>query len=182
MEIKVWKQKLYHNANVRARSFRQGDEVWVKNECKPGWHPAVVERITGKLSYEVLISGQMKRKHADQLRSRSGAMDDKPTATVVNQQQEVEEQESWISEQQLREQDLRPQPEVETQSLKKRLCEEGSSVDPTEATPNTIENGQKTQTSPNKSIMIDLSCRNQCYEGQSDLASNPFAVDLTNNF
>ncbi|KAG8228664.1 hypothetical protein J437_LFUL008901 [Ladona fulva] len=36
MEIEVWKQKVYHDANVRARSFRQGDEIWVKNECKPG--------------------------------------------------------------------------------------------------------------------------------------------------
>ncbi|KAG8239364.1 hypothetical protein J437_LFUL019116, partial [Ladona fulva] len=55
MEIEVWKQKVYHEANVRVRSFRQGDEVWVKNECKPGWHPGVVERRTGKLSFEVLI-------------------------------------------------------------------------------------------------------------------------------
>ncbi|KAG8234214.1 hypothetical protein J437_LFUL013811 [Ladona fulva] len=60
----------------------------------------------------------MKRKHADQLRSRSGVTDDKPTSNVVNQQQEVEVQESRFPEQQLREQGSRPQPE-ETQSLRK---------------------------------------------------------------
>ncbi|KAG8234122.1 hypothetical protein J437_LFUL007488 [Ladona fulva] len=73
MEIKMWKQKVYEEANVRAHSFRQGDEVWVQNKCKPGWHPGVVGRKTGKLLYEVLIGGQMKRKHADQLHSRSEA-------------------------------------------------------------------------------------------------------------
>ncbi|KAG8212689.1 hypothetical protein J437_LFUL019572 [Ladona fulva] len=73
MEIEVWKQKVYHHAKVRTR-----------------WCPSVVERKTGKLSYEVLIGGQMKQKHADQLLSRSGATDDKPTPTMGNQQQEVE--------------------------------------------------------------------------------------------
>ncbi|KAG8235539.1 hypothetical protein J437_LFUL013501 [Ladona fulva] len=67
-KMEVWKQKVYHDTNVRARSLRQGDEEWVKNKCKPGLQPGVVERRTGKLSYEVLISGQMKRKH-DQLRA-----------------------------------------------------------------------------------------------------------------
>ncbi|KAG8239530.1 hypothetical protein J437_LFUL018904 [Ladona fulva] len=52
-------------------------------------HPGVVEMKTEKLLYEVLIGGQMKWKHADQLCSRSVAMEDKPTAPVVNQQQEV---------------------------------------------------------------------------------------------
>ncbi|KAG8237900.1 hypothetical protein J437_LFUL017696 [Ladona fulva] len=61
IDTEVWKQKVYHDANVRARSFMQGDEV--------------------------------RRKHAEQTRSRSGAMDDKLTQTVVNQQQEVEGQE-----------------------------------------------------------------------------------------
>ncbi|KAG8229536.1 hypothetical protein J437_LFUL009010 [Ladona fulva] len=83
-------------ANIRARSFRQRDEVWVKNEC-------------------YLVGTLIRQKHADQIRSRSGATDDKPTQTVVNQQQEVEVQESQLPEQQLREQDLRPRPEVETQ-------------------------------------------------------------------
>ncbi|KAG8228289.1 hypothetical protein J437_LFUL006258 [Ladona fulva] len=98
MEIKVWKQKVYHDANVRAHSSRQGDEVWVINKSKPGWHPDVVERRTGKLSYEVLSSGQIRRKHADQICSRSAATDDKPTPTVVNQQQEVKVQESQLPE------------------------------------------------------------------------------------
>ncbi|KAG8238286.1 hypothetical protein J437_LFUL015258 [Ladona fulva] len=120
------------SSDQEAGLFRQGDEVWVKNKCKPGWHPGVVEMRTGKLSYKVLISGQIKRKHAYQLRSRSGAMDDKPKPTVVNQQQEVEVQESWLTEQQLREQDLRPRPEVENQSLRKRQCEEGPPVHPTQ--------------------------------------------------
>ncbi|KAG8238137.1 hypothetical protein J437_LFUL017298 [Ladona fulva] len=48
VEIKVWKQKVYHDANVRACSFRQGDEASVENECKPGWCPGVVGRKTGK--------------------------------------------------------------------------------------------------------------------------------------
>ncbi|KAG8233590.1 hypothetical protein J437_LFUL001001 [Ladona fulva] len=50
---------------------------------------------------------------------RSGVTDDKPTPIVVNQQQEIEVQESQLPQQQLREQDLRPRPEVETQSRRK---------------------------------------------------------------
>ncbi|KAG8230004.1 hypothetical protein J437_LFUL008445, partial [Ladona fulva] len=167
--------EVYHDANVRACSFRQGDEVWVKNECKPGWHPGVVERRTGKLSYKVLISGQIKQKHADQIHSRSGAMEGKPTLTVANQQQEVEVQESQLPEQQLIEQDLRPRPKLETQSLRKKQYEEGPPVDPMEATPNTIENGQKSQPSPNKSIKQEPVLR------RSIRSSRPPTMDLTNN-
>ncbi|KAG8239578.1 hypothetical protein J437_LFUL019209 [Ladona fulva] len=81
MEILVWKQEVYHDANVR-RLFRQGDEVWVQNECKQ-------------------FGAVMKRKHVDQLRSRAEATDDRPKPTVVNQQQEVEVQEPRLPEQQL---------------------------------------------------------------------------------
>ncbi|KAG8237425.1 hypothetical protein J437_LFUL017273 [Ladona fulva] len=58
--------RLSTRANIRAHLLRQRDEVRVQNECKPGWHPDVVERKIRKLSYEALIGGQMKQKHADQ--------------------------------------------------------------------------------------------------------------------
>ncbi|KAG8238826.1 hypothetical protein J437_LFUL018581 [Ladona fulva] len=48
------------------------------------------EMRTWKLSYEVMISGQIRWKHIDQLHSRSGVTDDKPTPTMANQEQEVE--------------------------------------------------------------------------------------------
>ncbi|KAG8239279.1 hypothetical protein J437_LFUL019035 [Ladona fulva] len=139
VEIKVWKQKVYHDANVRACSFRQGDEASVENECKPGWCPGVVGRKTGK---------------------QSGPTDDTPTSTVVNQQQEFEVQESRLPEQQLRAQDS-SKLEVDTQSLKKQQCKEGLPDDSTEATSNTSKNVQKSQRTRQSS-------RNQCYEGQSD--------------
>ncbi|KAG8237424.1 hypothetical protein J437_LFUL017272 [Ladona fulva] len=84
-------------------------------------------------------------------------MYDKPTLTVVNQQQEVEMQESQLPEKQLRAQDSRPQLEAETQSLRKQQCEEEVPVDPTQACwvwlLNVVsENGQKSQTLPKKSV------------------------------
>ncbi|KAG8233712.1 hypothetical protein J437_LFUL013832 [Ladona fulva] len=59
MEIEVWKQNSYHDAYVRKCSFRQGDEVWVQNVCKPGRYPVVKGRKSGELSYEVLIGGHI---------------------------------------------------------------------------------------------------------------------------
>lgn len=76
MEWELWKQKYYHDGNAKYRSFEVGDDVWVQNERESGWRPGVVERKTGELSYEVCSAGQNKKKHADQLRSRSQTVTD----------------------------------------------------------------------------------------------------------
>ncbi|KAG8236667.1 hypothetical protein J437_LFUL014394 [Ladona fulva] len=179
MEIEVWKQKVYHDANVRACSFRQGDEVWVKNECKTGWHPGVVERRTGKLSYEFLVSGKIRRKHADQICSRSGATDDKPTPTVENQQQEVEVQEASTASR-----------ATAKRTRFKTTTRGGDSV--TEGKNSMRRGCQLIQWKPHPTQLrmvrslnphqTSQSSRNQCYEDQTDLASHPLTMDLTNNF
>ena len=75
MESEVWKQEAYHDTNAKPRSFGTGDDVWVQKEREQGWQPGVVGRRTGELSYEVFVGGDQKRKHADQMRRRFGAVD-----------------------------------------------------------------------------------------------------------
>ncbi|KRX56121.1 Uncharacterized protein T09_12734 [Trichinella sp. T9] len=58
-DIEIWKQKMYQDRKSKSREFRIGEEVW-----------------TAELSYEVLVAGERKRKHADQLTKRNGAMDE----------------------------------------------------------------------------------------------------------
>lgn len=93
MEKEVWKQKTYHDVKARIRSFEEGQDVWVKNELEPGWRPGVVGRKTGELSYEVNVGGQAKRKHADQLRERSGAVDETPAPTLMDTRHPAEPKE-----------------------------------------------------------------------------------------
>ena len=61
-----------------------GDDVWIFEEHDPGWTPGVIDRRTGQSSYEVAIGGEIKRKHADQLRERLGATDDRPDRVIAD--------------------------------------------------------------------------------------------------
>ncbi|XP_073970653.1 uncharacterized protein [Rhodnius prolixus] len=73
MERKIWKQKRYHDLSIQKREFIEGQEVWIKNELGKGWKPGMINCRTGELSYLVMSEGELKRKHADQLRARIGA-------------------------------------------------------------------------------------------------------------
>ncbi|XP_054283201.1 uncharacterized protein K02A2.6-like [Macrosteles quadrilineatus] len=70
----VFKQKEYHDGKSRRREFSEGEEVWVQREIGAGWTPGVIASRTGELSYQVRVGGLLKRKNADQLRKRSGAL------------------------------------------------------------------------------------------------------------
>lgn len=50
--------------------FQPGDSVWVNKPLEKGSEPGMVSARTGLYSYLVNIHGQIKRKHADQMRSR----------------------------------------------------------------------------------------------------------------
>ncbi|XP_054279081.1 uncharacterized protein K02A2.6-like [Macrosteles quadrilineatus] len=75
IENQVWRQKYYHDLKSKQKEFSAKQEVWVQNETKKGWRPGTVQERTGELSYTVLVGGDIKRKHADQLRAREGATD-----------------------------------------------------------------------------------------------------------
>ncbi|KRY29592.1 Retrovirus-related Pol polyprotein from transposon [Trichinella spiralis] len=76
-DIEIWKQKMYQDWKSKSREFRIiGEEVCVKNELNRGWSPGITDHQKGKLSYEVLVAGKRKRKHADQHRKQNGALDD----------------------------------------------------------------------------------------------------------
>ncbi|KRY44206.1 hypothetical protein T03_8677 [Trichinella britovi] len=66
-DIEIWKQKMYQDRKSKNREFRIGEEVW---------SPGIIDHQTAELSYEVLVAGERKRKHADQLTKRNGAMDE----------------------------------------------------------------------------------------------------------
>jgi len=71
------KQKILHDKSAKQRDFETGDEVWVRAERqyeKPPWKPGIVIAKTAALSYNVSVAGEVKRKHADQLRPRHGAL------------------------------------------------------------------------------------------------------------
>ncbi|XP_003372597.1 hypothetical protein Tsp_10355 [Trichinella spiralis] len=74
-DIEIWKQKMYQDRKSKSREFRIR-EVWIKNELKRGWSPGITDHQKGKLSYEVLVAGKRKRKHADQHRKQNGALDE----------------------------------------------------------------------------------------------------------
>ncbi|KRZ86251.1 hypothetical protein T08_12976, partial [Trichinella sp. T8] len=75
-DIQIWKQKMYQDRKSKSREFRIGEEVCVRNELNKGWSPGIIDHQTAELSYEVLVAGERKRKHADQLTKRNGAMDE----------------------------------------------------------------------------------------------------------
>ncbi|KRY46981.1 hypothetical protein T03_8002, partial [Trichinella britovi] len=64
-DIEIWKQKMYQHRKSKNREFRIGEES-----------PGIIDHQTAELSYEVLVAGERKRKHADQLTKRNGAMDE----------------------------------------------------------------------------------------------------------
>jgi hypothetical protein len=64
------KQKVDHDRKSTERSFLPGAPVWVQNERTNGCTEGTVERQTAVHSYEVAIDGEVRRKHADQLRER----------------------------------------------------------------------------------------------------------------
>ena len=69
MDQAVIKQKLYHDQGAKLRIFMEG-EVWVQQPTSKGYDEGVIVRWTGDLSYLVETGGQVKRKHADQLRTK----------------------------------------------------------------------------------------------------------------
>ena len=70
MDQAVVKQKLYHDQGAKLRIFRDGDEVWVQRPTSKRYDEGIIVRRTGDVSYLVETGGQVKRKHADQLRTK----------------------------------------------------------------------------------------------------------------
>lgn len=71
LEINNWKKQMKNDTEKKVRLFKEGDEVWVKNERDYGWSPGKITKINGPYSYEVqLHGGPLKKKHSDQLRAR----------------------------------------------------------------------------------------------------------------
>ena len=70
MDQAVVKQKLYHDQGAKVRIFRDGEEVWVQRPTSKGYDEGIIVRRTGDVSYLVETGGQVKRKHADQLRTK----------------------------------------------------------------------------------------------------------------
>ena len=64
MDKAVIKQKVHHDQGAELFPFMEGDEVWVQRPTSKGYDEGVVVRWTGDLS----SGGQVKRKHADQLK------------------------------------------------------------------------------------------------------------------
>ena len=77
------KQKAHHDQHARQRSFREGDSVYVKNHRDNGkgaWLSGHISKVTGPVSYVVVVEGQEMRCHQDHVRSR-----------VVNKEAEKQE-------------------------------------------------------------------------------------------
>ena len=85
LEFSSTKQFIEHDKNSRYREFQAGDNVWVKNEQKKGFHPGRVIDRTGDLSYKIEVDGHTQRKHADQLRTRLEPLDSKMESNVSYQ-------------------------------------------------------------------------------------------------
>ncbi|KII62530.1 hypothetical protein RF11_08013 [Thelohanellus kitauei] len=70
LEYSATKQAMYHDRQSRHREFQAGENVWIKNEHEKGYYPAKVLDRSGDLSYKIETDGVVKRKHADQIRTR----------------------------------------------------------------------------------------------------------------
>ena len=68
-----FKQKVYHDAHAKDRSFEVGDTVYVTNfSSGPCWLPGIITVKTGPVSYIIQISGgRSVRRHQDHIRLRS---------------------------------------------------------------------------------------------------------------
>ncbi|XP_054290006.1 uncharacterized protein K02A2.6-like [Macrosteles quadrilineatus] len=73
MEMKLWKEQGRNNKKVR--SFEEGEDVWIKNEHGNGRSAGMVKNRNELYSYDVLCGGVIKRKHANQMRQRMGAVE-----------------------------------------------------------------------------------------------------------
>ena len=72
----------------RKREFKVGETVWVG----PKWVPGEICNRNGPVSYEVNVSGQVWRHHAEQMLTRSGPYHDTlPQSEVVGVGEEVSE-------------------------------------------------------------------------------------------
>lgn len=72
VQQKQLKQKENHDTRSKQRSFASGDDVLIRNySYGPKWIPGVVQDCSGPLSYTVSVgSGQVMKRHVDQVRSR----------------------------------------------------------------------------------------------------------------
>ena len=70
--IKKQEQRSASSTKQKFRCFQVGDKVYVKDFAgQKAWIPGTIVEIKGPLSYEVNIgSGQVCRRHVDQVRSR----------------------------------------------------------------------------------------------------------------
>ncbi|XP_056136247.1 uncharacterized protein K02A2.6-like [Lampris incognitus] len=69
---KQMKQKQAHDGHTKLRSLAPGDEVFIRNySYGPKWIPAVVESLSGPVSYTVTVgSGQTMKWHVDQVQTK----------------------------------------------------------------------------------------------------------------
>lgn len=67
------KQVQQHNAHAQERTFKAGEQVFVRNyQSGERWIPGVIQDITGPVSMRVqLQDGRIRRYHLDQVRTRS---------------------------------------------------------------------------------------------------------------
>ncbi|KAK3748327.1 hypothetical protein QZH41_005512, partial [Actinostola sp. cb2023] len=72
IHVKQMKMKQLHDQHAKLREFSTGDPVYMKNFGPgPHWIPAVVQEVTGPLSYTVLLGdGRIQRRHVDHLRAK----------------------------------------------------------------------------------------------------------------
>ena len=65
------KHKVSHDCSSRLTYFIEGETVYMENfgtgQC---WIPAVVQEVTGPVSFLKLQDGQLMRRHQDHLRKR----------------------------------------------------------------------------------------------------------------
>lgn len=68
---KSLKMKLYHDRDLKERSFEKEDTVWFRRKNDKEWSPAVIQERTGNSSYRARTSTDDNvRLHADHLRPR----------------------------------------------------------------------------------------------------------------
>ena len=71
VEQKQLKQKTSHDSKAKARDLKVGDSVLVRNYVgNKKWLNGVVKSQTGPVSFKVLVNGQLRRCHLDQLKLR----------------------------------------------------------------------------------------------------------------
>ena len=101
------RQKMHHDKSAAktAKKLEEGDDVYIKDYAgKTKWQPGVLKKQTGPVSAEVqLKSGEVRRRHWDQLRPRSVVAEVAEKETLLYDEVTVPEPEVLLPE---------PQPEV----------------------------------------------------------------------